>query len=103
MFHYHHLRSSVQTLVVGMSNFYEILLADILNDTQLINYLRKSCAADGTLRNIYEDNLLAEYHLRYGARGGIAYYHVANNYIAFFASFIPCGVWEAIAILECWK
>ena len=60
----------------------------------------KSCAADGTLRNIYEDNLLAEYHLRYGARGGIAYYHVANNYIAFFASFIPCGVWEAIAILE---
>lgn len=60
----------------------------------------KSCAADGTLRNIYEDNLFAEYHLRYGARGGIAYYHVANNYIAFFASFIPCGVWEAIAILE---
>ena len=60
----------------------------------------KSCAADGTLRNIYEDNLLAEYHIRYGARGGIAYYHVANNYIAFFASFIPCGVWEAIAILE---
>ena len=60
----------------------------------------KSCAADGTLRNIYDDNLLSEYHIRYGARGGIAYYHVANNYIAFFASFIPCGVWEAIAILE---
>jgi len=60
----------------------------------------KSCAADGTLRNIYEANLLAEYHLRSGARGGIAYYHIANNYIAFFASFIPCGVWEAIAILE---
>jgi hypothetical protein len=62
-------------------------LTDEMNQYQLVSCWGdgKSCAADGTLRNIYEDNLLAEYHLRYGARGGIAYYHVANNYIAFFA------------------
>ena len=60
----------------------------------------KRCAVDGTLRNIYDDNLLAETHLRYGTKGGISFHHVADNYIAFFSTFMPCGVWEAVAIIE---
>ncbi len=60
----------------------------------------KSASVDGTLRSIYEQNLLAESHIRYGAKGGIAYHHIADHYIALFSSFIPCGVWEAIAIIE---
>jgi len=32
--------------------------------------------------------------------GGIAYHHVADNYIAIFSRFIPCGVWEAIYIID---
>lgn len=60
----------------------------------------KRCGADGTLRNIYEDNLMAEAHYRYKHKGGIAYHHVADNYIALFSTFIPCGVWEAIEIIE---
>lgn len=59
-----------------------------------------SVAVDGTLRKIYEQNLLAETHIRYGAKGGIAYHHVSNNYIALFSSFISCGTWEAIAIID---
>ena len=59
-----------------------------------------SCAADGTFQTIYKENLLAEYHIRYGETGGIAYHHVANNYVALFSTFIPCGLWEAIAIIE---
>ena len=47
-----------------------------------------------------EENLIAEFHLRYASRGGIAYHHIANNYIALFSTFIPCGVWEAVEILE---
>jgi TnpA family transposase len=43
---------------------------------------------------------LAEYHIRYGGYGGIAYHHVADNYVALFSHFIPCGVWEAIYIIE---
>ena len=35
-------------------------------------------------------------HIRYGGYGGIAYHHVADNYIALFSHFIPCGVWEAV-------
>ena len=60
----------------------------------------KRCAVDGTLRNIYDDNLLAETHIRYGAKGGISFHHVADNYIAFFSTFMACGLWEAVAIIE---
>ncbi len=60
----------------------------------------KSCSADGNLRELREENLIAEFHVLYSKTGGIAYHHVANNYIALFSTFIPCGVWEAIAIIE---
>lgn len=57
-------------------------------------------AADGTRWDIYENNLLSEYHLRYSQFGGVAYYHVTDTYIALFCHFIPCGVREAIYILD---
>lgn len=60
----------------------------------------KSASADGTKWNIYEQNLLSEYHIRYGGYGGIGYYHVSDKYIALFSHFIPCGVYEAIYILD---
>jgi len=52
------------------------------------------------MRKIRQENLTAEFHVRYGAIGGIAYHHVADNYIAFFSTFIPCGVWEAVEIID---
>lgn len=57
-------------------------------------------SADGTKWNVYEENLLAEYHLRYGGYGGIGYYHVSDQYIALYSHFIPCGVYEARYILD---
>ena len=60
----------------------------------------KHAAADGTRWNLYEQNLLSEYHVRYGGYGGIGYYHVSDTYIALFSHFIPCGVWEAVYILD---
>ena len=60
----------------------------------------KSASADGMKWDIYEQNLLAEYHIRYGGYGGIGYYHVADTYVALFSHFIPCGVWEAVYILD---
>lgn len=60
----------------------------------------KRAGADGTQWDLYENNLLSERHIRYGGYGGIAYYHVSDNYIALFSHFIPCGVWEAIYILD---
>src|SRR6266567_1172558 len=60
----------------------------------------KRASADGTKWEMYEQNLLAEYHIRYGGYGGIGYYHVSDNYIARFSHFIPCGVWEGSYILD---
>ena len=60
----------------------------------------KSASADGTMWNVYEQNLLSENHIRYGGYGGIGYYHVSDKYIALFSHFIPCGVHEAVYILD---
>jgi len=54
----------------------------------------KRVSADGTKWDLYEQNLLSEYHIRYGEYGGIGYYHVSDTYIDLFSHFIPCGVWE---------
>lgn len=52
----------------------------------------KLAAADGTKLDLYEENLLSEYHIRYGGYGGIAYHHISDTYIALFTHFIACGV-----------
>ena len=57
-------------------------------------------SADGTKWSVYEQNLLSEYHIRYGGYGGIGYYHISDMYIALFSHFIPCGVYEAVYILD---
>ena len=59
-----------------------------------------SASVDGTKWDIYENNLLAEHHIRYGGYGGIAYYHVSDTYIALFSHFIPCGVFEALYLFD---
>ena len=79
------------TKLINFSNTFQILKAWGAG---------KSCAADGTIQYIREENLIAEYHIRYGHRGGIAYHHVSDQYIALFSTFIPCGVWEAVEIIE---
>jgi TnpA family transposase len=60
----------------------------------------QSASADGTKWDLYEQNLLSEYHIRYGGYGGIGYYHISDKYIALFSHFIPCGVREAVFILD---
>jgi hypothetical protein len=54
----------------------------------------KSASADGTKWNLYEQNLLSEYHIRYGGYGGLGYYHVSDTYIALFSHFIPYPLWS---------
>jgi TnpA family transposase len=56
--------------------------------------------ADGTHFEIHEDNLVAEHHIRYGKIGGIAYRHIADNYVALFSRFIAYGTYEATYILD---
>jgi len=80
-------------------------LTDIINRYHVLDLPKlwgdgTTVAADGTKYDLYEQNLLSEYHIRYGGYGGIAYHHVADSYIALFSHFISCGTWEAVYILE---
>jgi TnpA family transposase len=60
----------------------------------------KSASADGTRWDLYPQNLMSEYHIRYGGYGGIGYYLVADSYIALFSRFSTCGAWEGHYILD---
>ena len=107
-----HMRHDVSAHMLSWANQRHVTptmqnkaLTKIINRYKLFalpkNWGTGKCAiADGTMRKIYQENLTAEYHIRYGSTGGIAYHHVADNYIALFSTFIPCGVWEAVEILE---
>lgn len=57
-------------------------------------------SADGTKYELSEQNLMAEYHIRYGGYGGIAYHQVSDLYVALFSHFINCGTWEAVYIID---
>ncbi len=59
-----------------------------------------SASVDGTRFDMYEQNLLSEYHVRYASYGGVGYYLVSDTYIALFSRFIPCGVREAMYLID---
>jgi TnpA family transposase len=60
----------------------------------------RTAAADGSQIDTWENNLLAESHIRYGGFGGLAYRLISDTYVALFSRFIPCGVWEAVYLLD---
>jgi len=59
-----------------------------------------SAAADGKHWRMWEENMVSEYHIRYGSFGGIGYYHIADNYIALQSRFITCGSYEGHYIID---
>lgn len=83
----------------------EAAMVDVINQYVRFELPRhwgggKAAIADGTHVKLRENNLMGSRHIRYGGYGGIAYHHIADNYIALFTSFISCGVWEAVHILD---
>lgn len=59
-----------------------------------------TASVDGTRFDMYEQNMLSEYHVRYASYGGVGYYLVSDKYIALFSRFIPCGVREAVHLID---
>lgn len=60
----------------------------------------KLAAADGTMLDLFRNNLISEYHIRYGGNGGILFHLLSDKYIALLGTFIPCGAWEAVYLLD---
>jgi TnpA family transposase len=83
----------------------EAAMVDVINEYVRFPLPRlwgseKTAIADGTHVKLRENNLMGSTHIRYGGYGGIAYHHIAGTYIALFTSFISCGVWEGVHILD---
>ena len=107
-----HMRNPVSAKILSRINKKHISLKALDKaNAKLINIINKfpllkawgsgnRCAVDGTFEDIRDNNMFAEYHIRYGNTGGVAYHHIADNYTAIFSSLIQCGVWEAINIIE---
>ena len=79
--------------------------ADVINAFAKLDVARmwgdgQAAATDGSQIDTWENNLLAETSIRYGGFGGIAFRLISDPYIALFSHFIPCGVWEAVYILD---
>jgi TnpA family transposase len=62
--------------------------------------LGRTASADGMKWDLYPQNLMAEYHIRYGGYGGIGYYLLSDSYIALMSRFTSCGSWEGHYILD---
>jgi len=60
----------------------------------------RTASADGTKWELYPQNLISQYHIRYGGYGSLGYYLVADSYVALFSRFIACGTYEGYYILD---
>lgn len=78
------------------------LVVNAYNKFELPSYwgTGSTASVDGTRFDMYEQSLLSEFHVRYAAFGGIGYYMVSDTYIALFSRFIPCGVREAMYLID---
>ncbi|WP_406276572.1 Tn3 family transposase [Nocardia sp. NBC_00881] len=76
-----------------INEFTRLDVAGVWGDGQIV-------AVDGSQVDTWENNLLAESHVRYGGYGGLAMRFVSDSYIALFSHFVPCGAWEAVYIID---
>lgn len=80
-------------------------LRDIINKYKMLELptfwgTGKHAAADGTMVEMFRNNIVSEYHIRYGKNGGIMFHLISDTYIALMGTFIPCGTWEAVNLLD---
>lgn len=80
-------------------------LRDIINKYKMLELptfwgTGKHAAADGTMVEMFRNNIISEYHIRYGKNGGIMFHLLSDTYIALMGTFIPCGTWEAVHLLD---
>jgi TnpA family transposase len=59
-----------------------------------------ACAADSKQFGAWEQNLLTEWHLRYGGRGGMVYWHVEKNAACIYSQFKRVSSSEAAAMIQ---
>jgi TnpA family transposase len=90
----HSTADKVHQCSADVINAFTLLdVAGVWGDGQVV-------AVDGSQVDTWENNLLAETHIRYGGYGGLAMRFVSDSFIALFSHFVPCGAWEAVFIID---
>lgn len=59
-----------------------------------------ACAADSTQFRAYDQNLMTEWHARYGGRGVMIYWHVERGSVCIHSSLKRCSSSEVAAMIE---
>ena len=95
-----HLRGSYLSMTEAVNKLAQSHVTETMDIVNVVTDYSEGRLDTSLKRLPYEQNLLAESHIRYGGYGGIGYYHVSDMYIALFSHFIPCGVYEAVYILD---
>lgn len=81
-------------------------IADIVNGTFRIRNLTiwgeatTACASDSKKFGAYDQNLMTEWHARYGGRGIMIYWHVDTNSTCIYSKLRRCSSSEVAAMME---
>lgn len=59
-----------------------------------------SCASDSKKFGAWDQNLMAEWHVRYGGRGVMIYWHVARQATCIYSQLKRCSSSEVAAMIE---
>lgn len=59
-----------------------------------------TCASDSKQFGAWDQNILTEWHMRYGGRGVMVYWHVENNSVCIYSQFKRVSSSEASAMIE---
>ena len=59
-----------------------------------------SCASDAKKFGAWDQNLMTEWHIRYGGRGGMIYWHVEKKSVCIYSQLKRCSSSEVAAMME---
>ena len=71
-----------------------------IRDNELFGNLNISCACDSTKFNAWDQNMMSEWHVRYGGRGIMIYWHVDKKALCVYSQLKTCSSSEVIAMIE---
>lgn len=71
-----------------------------IRDKELFGDANISCASDSTKCSAWDQNLMTEWHVRYGGRGVMIYWHVDKKALCVYSQLKTCSSSEIVAMIE---
>ena len=71
-----------------------------IRDKELFGDAKISCASDSTKFGAWDQNLMTEWHIRYGCRGVMIYWHVDKESLCVYSQLKTCSSSEVASMIE---